>query len=101
MIDLTLQFKRSMRHRLTKRTVFEMMFNKQEQAKIIEPFSRHYSVNSQLHASHQRQRLSIARLGISDMLSVRLKLMEWINTKDGEIPGIRVVCYIRVILCRC
>ncbi|ORZ07423.1 hypothetical protein BCR42DRAFT_426236 [Absidia repens] len=69
-----------MHRRLTKRTVLEMML----QTKASKHEDRFHSIIplAPKYKHHIKDRHSISRLGISDMLSVRLQLMAWMDTKD-------------------
>ncbi|CAO3588408.1 unnamed protein product [Absidia cylindrospora] len=80
MFTLTEQFKTSMRRRLTQRTVLEMMLQtraskSEDRFHAIVPLASKYK-------HHIKDKHSISSWGISDMLSVRLKLLEWLDTKD-------------------
>ncbi|CAO3588406.1 unnamed protein product [Absidia cylindrospora] len=79
-IQKSRKFMGSMRRRLTKRSVLEMML----QTKASKCEDRFHSIIplAAKYKHHIKDRNSIASLGISNMLSVRLKLMEWMDTKD-------------------
>ncbi|CAO3601388.1 unnamed protein product [Absidia cylindrospora] len=79
-IYLTRKFNGSMHRRLTKRSVLEMML----QTKASKHEDRFHSIIplAPKYKHHITDRHSISRLGISDMLSVRLQLMAWMDTKD-------------------
>ncbi|ORZ11555.1 hypothetical protein BCR42DRAFT_469313 [Absidia repens] len=74
------QFRDSMRRRLSTRTVLEMML----QSKASRTEDRFYSILplSPKYKHHIKDKHSISDLHISDMLSVRLQLLKWMDTKD-------------------
>ncbi|CAO3588409.1 unnamed protein product [Absidia cylindrospora] len=80
MFALTKAFKTSMRRRLTRRTVLEMML----QTRASKSEDRFHAIVPLVskYKHHIKDKHSISSWGISDMLSVRLKLLEWLDTKD-------------------
>ncbi|CAO3588419.1 unnamed protein product [Absidia cylindrospora] len=79
-IDLTSHFDTNMRRRLTKRSLLEMML--QTKASKVEDRFHAIIPLATKYRRYIKNRDSISNLGVTDMLSVRLKLMEWIDVKD-------------------
>ncbi|ORZ08218.1 hypothetical protein BCR42DRAFT_425472, partial [Absidia repens] len=80
MAELTNEFYDSMRRQLTSRTVLELIL----QSKASRNEDRFYSIIplAPKYRHYLKDKHSVSSLGISDMLSVRLRLLKWLDTKD-------------------
>ncbi|ORZ08214.1 hypothetical protein BCR42DRAFT_425469 [Absidia repens] len=80
MVELANEFYDSMRRRISSRTALELIL----QSKASRNEDRFYSIIplAPKYKHYIKDRHSVSGLGISDMLSVRLQLLKWLDTKD-------------------